>query len=71
MFLEFVFLCFALQLKCGSRYFLNMIVTFIAYTLFTRSFSERRVQQIREKKQIDKSQEFYQNESIQNYETVK
>lgn len=71
MFLEFVFLCVALQLKCGSRYFLNMIVTFIAYTLFTNSYSEQRIKQIRDKKQIDKRQEFYQNESIQNYETVK
>lgn len=71
MFLEFVFLCFALQLKCGSRYFLNMIVTFIAYTVFTNSYSEKRIKQIRDKKSIDKRQEFYQNESIQNYETVK
>jgi ABC-type transport system involved in Fe-S cluster assembly fused permease/ATPase subunit len=71
MALEFVFLCFALQLQCGTRYFANMIVTFIAYSWYTNSFSERRIKQIREKKQIDKKQEFYQNESITNYETVK
>lgn len=71
MALEFIFLCFALQLQCGSRYFANMLVTFALYTWYTNSFSERRIKQIREKKQIDKSQEFYQNESITNYETVK
>lgn len=59
MFLEFVFLCFALQFKCGGRYFINMILTFIAYTLYTNSFSEKRITQIRDKKTIDKRQEFY------------
>lgn len=54
MALEFVFLCCALQFKCGSRYFLNMIATFAAYAWYTNSFSERRIKEIREKKQIDK-----------------
>jgi len=48
-----------------------MLVTFVAYTLFTNKYSENRIQQIKDKMNIDKRQEFYQNESIMNYETVK
>lgn len=50
MALEFVLLCCALQFKCGSRYFVNMIVTFVAYSWYTNSFSKRRIKEIREKK---------------------
>ena len=48
-----------------------MLITFVAYTLFTNKYSENRIQQIKDKMNIDKRQEFYQNESIMNYETVK
>ena len=71
MALEFFLLCGVLQWQCGPRYFLNMMMTFVAYAWYTQTFSERRMREIRAKKQVDKRQEFYQNESITNYETVK
>ena len=60
-----------LQFYCGPLYLANMLVTLGLYTQFSRAFSKKRVVQIRERKNIDKKQEFYQNESIMNYDTVK
>jgi ABC-type transport system involved in Fe-S cluster assembly fused permease/ATPase subunit len=71
MAIEFLFLCGTLYFCCGKKYLFNMLVTFVAYTLFTNKYSENRIQQIKDKMNIDKRQEFYQNESIMNYETVK
>ena len=48
-----------------------MLITIGIYTQFTRTYSKMRQAEIRERKNIDKKQEFYQNESIMNYESVK
>lgn len=48
-----------------------MLSTLGLYTWYSRWLSTKRVVQIRERKNIDKKQEFYQNESIMNYDTVK
>lgn len=68
---EFMLLCCMLQFYCGPLYLANMLLTLGAYTQYSRSMSKKRVLQIRERKNIDKKQEFYQNESIMNYDTVK
>ena len=68
---EFVLLTGILTLYCGSLYTFNMFATLGAYTYFTRETSKKRVVQIRDRKNIDKKQEFYQSESILNYEAVK
>lgn len=71
MALEFFFLCIALNFYCGPKYFVNMIITFVLYSGYTNKMSEKRIKQIKDKVNLDKRQEFYQNESIINYETVK
>jgi len=48
-----------------------MIITFVLYSGYTNKMSEKRIKQIKDKVNLDKRQEFYQNESIINYETVK
>ena len=68
---EFVLLCGMLGMYCGPYYLLNMFATLGAYTKFSRDLSKARVVEIRERKNIDKQQEFTQNESIMNYDAVK
>lgn len=68
---EFALLIGALWFSCGGKYLANMMVTLAAYVQYTRYLSKKRVQEIKDKMKIDKEQEFYQNESILNYETVK
>lgn len=41
--MEFFLLCFALQFYCGKKYFLNMMVTFFFYTVFTNKFKDSRL----------------------------
>ena len=60
-----------LQFYCGPIYLANMLGTLYFYAYFTREYSKKRVVQIRERKETEKKQEFTQNESIMNYETVK
>jgi ABC-type transport system involved in Fe-S cluster assembly fused permease/ATPase subunit len=48
-----------------------MWLTLAAYSYVTRQVSEKRRVFIRERKDAEKSSEFYLNESIMNYETVK
>lgn len=48
-----------------------MILTLGLYTKYSISFSKQRVVYIRDQKDTEKKQEFYLNESIMNYETVK
>ena len=48
-----------------------MLVTLSAYTYFSKTFSEVRRVQMADKKEADKKCEFYLNESIMNYESVK
>jgi ABC-type transport system involved in Fe-S cluster assembly fused permease/ATPase subunit len=48
-----------------------MLSTFAVYTIFTNKYSNTRVKFIQNKMSIDKMQEFFLNESIMNYETVK
>ena len=68
---EFILLCGMLQFYCGSLYLLNMLATLGLYARFTSTSSKRRVIYIRDRKNTEKKQEFTQNESIMNYETVK
>ena len=68
---EFFLLSGALFFQCGARYLANMLLTFGLYTWYTRWCSTKRIKEIAAKMKMDKSQEFYQNESIMNYETVK
>ena len=48
-----------------------MLVTLGVYTYFTKVTSTKRRVHIRERKDAEKKSEFYLNESIMNYETVK
>jgi ABC-type transport system involved in Fe-S cluster assembly fused permease/ATPase subunit len=68
---EFVLLCGMLQFYCGAPYLLNMLVTLSLYTVFSKQYSAYRQQIIRKRKNQEKASEFYLNESIMNYETVK
>jgi ABC-type transport system involved in Fe-S cluster assembly fused permease/ATPase subunit len=56
---------------CGTKYLSNMLLTLVAYTYYTRVVSKRRRVEIRDRKEAEKQSEFYLNESIMNYETVK
>jgi ABC-type transport system involved in Fe-S cluster assembly fused permease/ATPase subunit len=71
MAIEFTFLCGALYYSCGLRYLINMLVTLVVYTSYTNFVSSKRIALMKDKMKIDKRQEFFQNESIMNYETVK
>ena len=68
---EFLLLCGMLQFYCGPKYLANMLFTLICYTYFSKTFSDMRRVQIRTRKDSEKASEFYLNESIMNYETVK
>ena len=48
-----------------------MLLTLAAYTYYTRIISKKRRVEIRDRKEAEKKSEFYLNESIMNYETVK
>ena len=48
-----------------------MLFTLGVYTLFTKRISDFRGKEMRNKKEAEKKSEFYLNESIMNYETVK
>ena len=71
VFVEFILLCGMLQFYCGSKYLVNMLITLGLYTYFSKTFSDKRRVQIRTKKNSEKASEFYLNESIMNYESVK
>jgi ABC-type transport system involved in Fe-S cluster assembly fused permease/ATPase subunit len=71
MVVEFGFLCFALGAFCGPLYLGNLVLTFAAYLRYTKQMGKERIGQVRAKKEFEKKQEFFQNESITNYETVK
>lgn len=48
-----------------------MLVTLSMYTVFSKRYSTYRQEIIRKRKNHEKASEFYLNESIMNYETVK
>ena len=48
-----------------------MLVTLGLYAYYSKTFSDQRRVQIRERKNAEKKAEFTLNESIMNYETVK
>ena len=48
-----------------------MMLTLVLYTYYTRHASLQRRIYIKNRKETDKKSEFYLNESIMNYETVK
>ena len=68
---EFILLCGMLQFYCGPQYLGNMLVTLGLYAYYSKTFSDKRRVQIRERKNAEKKAEFTLNESIMNYETVK
>ncbi|CDW83458.1 metal abc transporter permease [Stylonychia lemnae] len=68
---EFVLLCGTFQLYFGFPYLANMLVTLGFYTILTKKYSTYRQNIIRERKNHEKKSEFYLNESMMNYDTVK
>lgn len=68
---EFLLLCGMLQFYCGTPYLANMLVTLSLYTAFSKQYSKYRQDIIRKRKNQEKASEFYLNESIMNYETIK
>jgi len=68
---EFFFLTGMLWGYCGSKYLANMMLTLGVYTWYTKVASTQRRVHIKNRKDTDKQSEFYLNESIMNYETVK
>lgn len=68
---EFIMICCMLQFYCGPYYLGNMLITLGAYTVFSKKYSTYRQKIIRVRKNKEKQSEFYLNESIMNYETVK
>lgn len=68
---EFVLLSGTLLFYCGAPYMANMMLTFVVYTAFSKWYSSYRQSIIRKNKNNEKKTEFYLNESIMNYETVK
>lgn len=71
MAVETTFLGFLLAKYCGPLYFLNLISTFFLYLKFTQKSNIKRLNYVKNKKGLEKDQEFFQNESIVNYETIK
>lgn len=68
---EFVLLCGTLYFYCGTPYLVNMLATLSAYTAFTKWYSAYRQTLIRKNKNMEKKSEFYLNETMVNFETVK
>eukprot|EP00347_Sterkiella_histriomuscorum_P015496 403356809 len=68
---EFVLLCGTMYFYCGTPYLVNMLVTLSAYTAFSKWYSQYRQTLIRKNKNNEKKSEFYLNESMMNFETVK
>lgn len=69
--MEFVFISALIGGYFGPLYLLNMWGMLGAYTLFTKQYSKKRQTYVREKFQTGKKSEFFLNESIVNFETVK
>eukprot|EP00347_Sterkiella_histriomuscorum_P008473 403344961 len=68
---EFFLLCGTFQFYFGFPYLANMLVTLGFYTVLTKNYSTFRQNIIRERKDHEKKSEFYLNDSMMNYETVK
>ena len=69
--LEFTLICGMLYFYCGPYYLLNIGFMLAIYTKFTQSYSKIRQQYIRGRRNEDKKADFFLNESILNYDTVK
>lgn len=69
--LEFGMICGMLYFYCGPYYLINIGVMLAIYTKFTQSYSKIRQGYIRGKKTEDKKADFFLNESILSYDTVK
>lgn len=69
--LEFTLICAMLGIYCGPLYLVNIGVMLVIYTKFTQSYSKVRQKYIRGKKNEDKKSDFFLNESIMNFDTVK
>ena len=68
---EFALLSGTIYFYFGFPYVANMFMTFFVYTYFTKWYSSFRQALIRKNKNNEKKSEFYLNDSIMNYETVK
>ena len=68
---ELTMVCGMLLFYCGPQYVLNILLTIGAYTLYTKQYSITRQNYIRRRKNVEKAQELFLNESITNYEAVK
>jgi len=69
--LEFSLICGMLYFYCGPLYLLNIGIMLAVYTKFTQSYSKIRQQYIRGRRNHDKKADFFLNESILSYDTVK
>ncbi|CAI2360125.1 unnamed protein product [Moneuplotes crassus] len=69
--LEFSLICGMLYFYCGPLYLLNIGVMLGVYTKFTQSYSKIRQEYIRGRRNQDKKADFFLNESILSYDTVK
>lgn len=69
--IEFLMLGGMLSCYCGAKYAINIVLTVAIYTGFTKWYTEYRVELIRKRKDIEKKQEFFLNETLKNYDSVK
>ena len=68
---EFTMVSAMIYFYCGPVYLVNVGVMLFLYTYFTRSYSKIRQQYIRQRFKETRKSEFFMNESIVNFETVK
>ena len=71
MVIEFGFVATAMGFFAGPIYLLNMLLTLGLYTKFTRRIGAKRMKLIKERRDIDRKQIFFQGNSMLNVETVK
>ena len=69
--LEFSLLTGLLLFYCGPLYVLNVALMVGTYTAYTKWYSNLRNKHIEDRFSYDKKADFFYNESIQNFETVK
>ena len=69
--LEFLMIWGMLYFYCGPYYLLNIGAMLAIYTKFTKSYSKIRQEFIRSRRNQDKKADFFLNESILSYDTVK
>jgi len=68
---EFVMLGGMLSIYCGAKYAVDIVITVGAYSWFTKWYSNKRIELIRRRKDVEKRQEAFLNETLMNYDSVK